>query len=67
MTIANEPTLASNPEIMAVMSTYVTTRKLAEEWGLFPELREYPLHQQETVKAQIVHTLCMMLKESGND
>ena len=48
--------------LCATIETYVTTKKLAEQKGLFLKLTEYPLDRQETVKAQIVHTLCMMQK-----
>ena len=42
-------------------------KRHAKVWGVIPDLSNYPLDQQELVTAQIVHTLCMMLKESGND
>ena len=66
----NEDQAASynqNAEILMVMSKYIDVRRHARVWGVIPDLSNYPLDQQELVTAQIVHTLCMMLKESGND
>jgi hypothetical protein len=50
-----------------VTSKYLDVKRHAKVWGVIPDLSNYPLDQQELVTAQIVHTLCMMLKESGND
>ena len=56
-----------NAEILLVTSKYLDVKRHAKVWGVIPDLSNYPLDQQELVTAQIVHTLCMMLKESGND